>query len=552
MKAILSILTLICISQTLLWSNNSGIDSLLVVLDNTISNSDEYQENKEKHLAYLKESLKQDNISLQRIYKINFQLMQEYKSYQTDSAIAYVTKNLKQGIRYNNSEQIIESKIHYASILSTMGIYLKAHEILASINRSKIPAYMLQEYYNSMKVLYGGFHEYTSGLGFSENYAELTRAYTDSSYALLGKDSEIYKIVYAGTLLTNNKPKEALEILLPFYQSLSQENHLSAIVCFQISSAYEKQNNSTLQKKYLILSAISDIKGAVKENVSMRDLALLLYNEGDINRASRYIKVALDDATFCNAKLRAISISQALPIIDDAFNRQNEQQKKQLIRYFIFISVLSLFLFASLLILYLQKRNISKARRELSVLNANLKKINENLRESNDKHAILNYKLNESNKIKEEYIGQFLKLCSVYIDKISNQRKLVIRRISTNSINDLLNETKLNEAQDSELKEFYANFDSTFLNLFPSFVKEFNKLLRDDEQEDIKPNGPLNTELRIYALIRLGITDSSEIAKFLRYSYQTIYNYRSRIRNKAKGSRDDFDKIVMEIGTLNT
>jgi len=108
--------------------------------------------------------------------------------------------------------------------------------------------------------------------------------------------------------------------------------------------------------------------------------------------------------------------------------------------------------------------------------------------------------------------------------------------------------TSSEQLKEDELQELLEHFDAVFLRLFPSFIDDFNALLRKDEKIIPADRNALNTDLRIFALIRLGIDESSKIAEFLHYSPNSIYAYRARIKNKATGNRDDFERQVKEIG----
>jgi hypothetical protein len=328
---------------------------------------------------------------------------------------------------------------------------------------------------------------------------------------------------------------------------LSPDDPGYAVVAFHRSLAYKQQNDPVLRKKYLTLSAIADTRSAIKDNASITLLANILFEEGDLKRAYNYIRYAMDDANFYNAKLRNVQISEIQPIIDRTYHLRNEHQKQQL-RMFLGLSVL-LFLFSilSLWIIYTQKRKLQKAHGKVQLYNDQLQQLNHDLQDVNYRIKHVNSSLAEANHVKEEYIGLFLSICSTYIDKMEEMRKMVNREITKGRVAELLTYTKSGSFIDNELKEFYNNFDNTFLHLYPNFVKEFNNLLQPQERIELKPGEMLNTELRIFALIRLGIPDSSKIAGLLRYSVNTIYNYRAKIKSKSMVQRDDFEKLIMEI-----
>jgi predicted ester cyclase/cbb3-type cytochrome oxidase subunit 3 len=259
-----------------------------------------------------------------------------------------------------------------------------------------------------------------------------------------------------------------------------------------------------------------------------------MLNEGDINRSNSYIKKSMDDANFYNARLRNVQISKLLPIIDTAFQKDREQYQKKLQLTIVVIILLSLFLAGIIFYLFRQMKKLAAARREVLQTNNELKKINN--------------RLTETNHIKEAYIGRFLNQCSEYIEKLEAYRKSLNKKAAAHKLEELYEMLKSSQIIENELKAFYQNFDHTFLNLFPDFVERFNELLADEDKVVPKQEESLTVELRIFALIRLGITDSAKIADFLRYSITTIYNYRSKFRKKSIVPNGKFEEKIMKIG----
>lgn len=301
--------------------------------------------------------------------------------------------------------------------------------------------------------------------------------------------------------------------------------------------------NTELQAKYLIWAVMSDVKDAIKENRALLDLAIFLYQHNDVERAFRYIQHALNDANYYNTRFRYYEISKVLPIITDAYQKQNDRQSKRLKVTLIIISILFLALLALLLYLNRQMRALHQARE-------GMKATNENLEEMNRKLNKLNQELSEANLIKEEYIGHFLDLCSEYIGNLEDYKKTVNNKIAAKRYDELLRSTAASGKKD-EIKDLYINFDKAFLNIYPGFVSSLNELLQEDYRYEIKKGELLNTELRVFALIRLGITDSAKIAAFLRCSVQTVYNYRSKIKRYCLVETDDIEEHIKEIGKLN-
>lgn len=297
----------------------------------------------------------------------------------------------------------------------------------------------------------------------------------------------------------------------------------------------------------LAASAIADIRSAVKDHASLWMLAQALFNRGELERAYRYMDFSWSETEFYNARLRAWQSVEDLSLIESTYQVMLKQRNFKLLLYMIGVSVLSLLLLLALFYIWRQMKRLAMARRDLLEANNRLKELNEELKQTNASLQSTNMKLTEANAIKEGYIARFIKLCSTYVDRLDAYRRMVNKKITSNQVGELLKISRSDSVREEALEELYANFDSVFLHIFPDFVKKFNELLRPEEQIVLKNSSQLNTELRIFALIRLGITDSSQIAEFLHYSVNTIYNYRAKVKNKAQVSREDFEELVMRI-----
>ena len=236
----------------------------------------------------------------------------------------------------------------------------------------------------------------------------------------------------------------------------------------------------------------------------------------------------------CNARSRTIEVAEIFPVIDKAYRLRSERKQRTITLLLASVSLLALCLVAAIIYVYRQMKKLAVARQALADANRQLQTINNTLK--------------ETNLIKEEYIAQYINRCSAYIDKLDHYRRRLTKLASTSKLEELFRAIKSDEFIEAERKEFYNEFDHTFLSLFPHFVTDFNKLLNEKDRITPKPGDLLNTELRIFALIRLGITDSTRIAEFLQYSLTTIYNYRSKVRNKAVGDKNEFEAAVMRIG----
>ena len=544
MKKLLFIMGYFILSMPLFANND--IDSLLKVLDSSVDNYQVFSNQKEEQLNKLKELLRYTNNDDQR-YKICGQLYDDYKSYKSDSALTYAQKKLQIAEKMNNRWNLTDAKLNLASIMGTSGMYKESMDILETINIQDNPD-LKAYYFHVYRTVYGFMADYTVSTREKERYNKLVSNFRDSLLVVNPPNSETHIMVKTDQLIANKKSDEAIKILLSYYPTIKNDKHTRAIIAFCISVTYQKQQNRENEKKWLIISAINDIQSATKDYISLRSLAFLLYKEGDIDRAYKYIKRSLEDALFCNARLRTYEISQMLPIIDQAYQHQSQARQRQLIISLISISLLSVFLLIAVLSVYRQMRKLSVARKDLSQANKLLNDLNKELSETNKLLKHSNETLSEANLIKEEYIGRYMDQCSAYIDKLDDYRRLLNKTATAGKIDDLIQTIKSKQFIEDELKEFYTNFDSTFLQLFPTFVEEFSALLVDNEEIQLKSGELLNTELRIFALIRLGISDSVKISHFLRYSLSTIYNYRTKLRNKSAVPRDEFESYVMKIG----
>lgn len=521
-------------------------DALLSEIDQTIENNSFYTQKKEREISQLKSLLKNTHTPISE-YEVTQKLYNRYNSYQSDSALVYARKNLKIAEKLNETEKLNQAKLNLITIMGTLGMYKEGIDALNSLKTVSI-ANLKGSLFSVSRMIYGQMADNASSKQEKEKYQLLSKKYRDSCVNFYPVNSISYIIAKADWYLDNKKQDEALDLLLPLFPKIHQNDPNRAIIAYVISQAYKQKKNRDKEKKWLGISALSDLQLSKKEYISLRSLAFLLYEDGDIDRAYTYIKRSMDDAVLCNARLRTYEISKMLPIISESYQQQNETNRFQLIIFLISASFLVLILLALLLLFFKQMKKLAAAKKELSLANDKLSELNSELNIFNEKLNLSNNTLSEANFLKEIYIGRYMDQSSDYLGKLDEyQRKLNVLA-TTGKINDLVNTVKSKEYIENELKEFYTNFDKTFLQLFPDFINAFNALLLPSEAILPKEGEQLNTELRIFALIRLGIKDSAKIAVFLRYSISTIYNYRSQLKNKSAGPRDEFEERVMQIG----
>lgn len=547
MKKVILIFVTIVLSGLLYAKDNKSTDALLREIDGIIKNHQTYGSEKEARIANLKKLLAEATSDEQR-YGFCGRLFDEYRAYNLDSSFVYAQRKEELAHRMDKLDYLDDAAMNMAEVMGTTGMYKEALELLGQIDKKTLPDYLCGYYYHLYRTIYGLMGDYAVTEKAKKEYYRMTDLYRDSLLQVNASDSLGHVLVMADKCIVHAQYDEAIRMLMEYYNKPSLDDHSEAMLTYTLSEGYRLKGDKQGQKHYLALSAIADLKSAVKEYVSLRKLASLVYDEGDIDRAYNYLKCSLEDATLCNARLRTLEISQVFPIIDQAYQLKTKRQQQEMKVSLICISLLSVFLLVAIFFVYKQMKKVAAARREVVATNTLLQELNEELHDSNSQLKEMNHTLSEANYIKEEYIGRYMDQCSTYLDKMDLYRRSLNKIAAAGRVEELYKAIKSSQFLDEELKEFYANFDMTFLQLFPNFVEEFNALLTEPMQP--KPGELLNTELRIFALIRLGITDSTKIAQFLRYSVTTIYNYRTRVRNKALGERDEFETNVMQIGKV--
>lgn len=527
--------------------DSNRVDSLLLKLDQSIKKRPIYMEQKELRLAKLRKQLLQ-LISEEEHFAILGALLDEYRSFNTDSAF-YVAEEREQiAMRLGNREYIDNARMNKADVLGMTGMYKEAMDLMRNIHAERLSKKLRPYYYHIYRTIYGLMADYAVTKYERKLYTELTDKYRDS-LLLVNKDNLlIHTLIQSDQYNVRNEYDKAICLLTDYLAQQKEYEHDVAICAYTLSESYRLKGDKEKEKEFLIVSAIADMTTAVREYISLRKLAILLYQEGDIERAYSYVKICMEDAAACNARLRKLEILEIFPIINDAYQQKTEKQQEQMKWTLASISMLSFFLLLAIFYVYKQMKRLAVARKEVIDTNKRLKELNEELHLSMHKLKEANHSIAENSYLKEEYIGRYMDQCSVYLEKMDNYRRSLGKIAATGNVEELYKNIKSSKFIEGELKEFYANFDNTFLQMFPTFVEDFNALLTNDEQISLKTGERMNTELRIFALIRLGISDSVKIAQFLRYSVTTIYNYRTKVRNKAAGDRNLLEQEVMKIG----
>lgn len=529
MKHRIAALFFLFVVPTLLFASRTdtlSLASLTDSLDAAIKVYDDYVAFREERIASLRQQLQQADTASMEYFRLTGAVYEEYKSYNCDSALHYLHANLAWATCRGLADAVAETRLEQAYLMASAGLYREASEALQAVDRATLPERLLHRWYDTHRHLYNELVTFTQEPGYLRHYREQAALYDDSLMALLPLTAPLYLERSEMRASEAGNYSEALAINDARLASATPNTPRYALVTYERSVHYNKLGNREERKRCLMLSALTDLRLAITDHASLWNLAEILYEEGDIERAYRYIRFSWDEINRYNARSRSLQLAGILSLIDRTYQVMAERQNDSLRLYIWLISALTLLLIAAVAYIYRQMKRLSAVR-------TGLEHINE--------------QLHISNHIKEEYIGRFMNLCSIYIKRLDSYRRMVNKKISAGQTEELLKLVRSQDVLDSGLKELYEHFDTAFLHLFPDFIEQFNALLQPEERIYPRKGELLNTELRIFALIRLGIDDSSQIAEFLRYSVNTIYNYRARVKNKACVSRDEFEERLMQI-----
>ncbi|MBQ3630468.1 MAG: transcriptional regulator [Prevotella sp.] len=535
-------------------AGHNDLTDIYRTIDEAIAHSADYVADYEQKTAELRTTLQRTADKEQQLY-LTQQLFERYRAYNNDSALHYINQAIKLASQTGRAAVAARCQALMAFQCSTVGMYTEALTILDKTNRRQLDTLGLTDYYNARMHVYGELCYYTRLDSLHRHYRKLADSYRDSVLMVASPQSETYLLQKEAQLMDQRRLKEALKVNDQRLAAADSGSHQYAIVAYYRHIICNQMGDERLTRYWLGQSALCDIRGAVMDQASLIILAQLLNDDGDLARSYNYIRFTWDCNNRFNTRMRSWQIAPILNVIESGYQQKMHNGAVRMRWALAAISVLALLVLASLISTWREKKQLSRAQaqmkrlnEELSTVNAQLSTANTQLSAANAQLSTLNSQLTESNHVKEEYIGRFMSLCAQYITKLDNYRKMVLRRMKQKELDELFRIVKSTELKDHELEELYENFDSVFLHLFPNFVADFNALLTPEAQIQPKEEHRLTTDLRIFALIRLGIEDSSKIAEFLHYSVNTIYNYRARIKNGAADSRDDFERRVKQLG----
>lgn len=532
------------------------------MLDSLMMKKEDFQKAKLSRISYFHNQAR-NAVTGHDKYIANAQLFEEYSTFNADSALKYINLNIDLADKSGNPEWKIQTRIDKSNLLAGTGLLKEAEDIMKGINTSEIPAELLPSYYGQMIFLYSHLGNYTGG--DKNEYYVKERAYKDSIMSVIPVDHKDY-LWYKGwdILGTDKRDPSLIPALLDKVKDSQLNSRDDAKNFYILSKLYDWSGDKENYKKYMVLSAICDVKTANAEIASLEELAKIMFDDGngDIDRAYSYIKYSLNKALGFPNRVRAFGIAGTQDRINQAYQERAKIQERRIRIFLVLVCILALLSIFTVVVIIIQNRklkrqrenldnankelnthlhNLSETQQQLAEVNSRLKELNTDLQKKNEE-------LNEANYVKEEYIGYIFTICSNYIGKLEEFRKKIHVKAVTRKYKDIETATESQDIVKKELKDFYKSFDTVFLHIYPNFISDFNALLQSDKQIVPKEEELLNTELRIYALVRLGITDSVKIAEFLHCSPQTVYNNRFRVRNKAIIPKEDFAETVRTLG----
>lgn len=507
-----------------------SVRAILDELDAAIARKHEFHARKDARIADLRRRLALAADSLQQ-YALCKELSDEYQHYQADSAVYYLNRRAALLPLEGHPELADEVAINRAAVLGVMGLYADALHLLQRVDAARLDNDLRMTYYHACRTCYGWLADYTIEHRVKCRYLQQTDLYRDS-IALNATRQLDRDIVRAEKAALGGHPDEAISLLERLYRETDDLKILSYLD-YTLYEAYVAKADTARQVYYLARTALHDMERSVREYASLHKLARLLYEQGDLDRAYAYLNCSMEDAVACHARLRSLEVTEIYPIIDRAYREKVDHERAVVTGLLIGISLLALLLVGAVVYLYRWMKKLAAMRRDLYQANRSL-------------HAA-NLSLEQTGRIKEVYIARYLDRCVVYLDKLEQYRRSLEKLAMASKTDALFKAIRSDQFLRDERKAFYRDFDKSFLDLFPHFVERFNNLLQEDGRITPKAGELLNTELRIFALIRLGVTDTNSIAHFLGYSLATVYNYRSKMRNKAVGDKDRFEQEVMGI-----
>lgn len=490
-----------------------------------------YARIKELQRAVGKFTLSRDDRQLYRYY---LELFDEYRSFKYDSAYYYIEAAKAKATALGDSQMLSKAKIREGFVLLSSGLFKEALDTLNSVDVGKLENQNKFEYYSIKARAFYDLADYNKDQRYNIGYVQHGNLYLERALALVDPKTNEYWATESLKRMKQQDWKGAEFAFSYWINNFDLPSEYYGIATSSLGYIYSERGFTKKAIEYLALAAIADAENATKETVALRNLANELYKMGYLEKANLYVSLAMDDATFYNARHRKIEISTILPIIEKAQLNKIKGQNDTLEKIVILLTVLAVIIIVFLVIIFIQLKHKNTARKEMA--------------DSYVKLQEMNTSLSEANAIKQEYIAYFIKATSDFVHKLDSFQKSTIQKVISKKTEDLLATLKKYDVK-QEREHLFHQFDEIFLKLFPTFVQDFNALFPPDNRSSIKKGELLNTEMRLFALYRLGIQDANQIAEFLELSVATVYTYKTRIKSKSD-FKDSFEEKIMNIKTI--
>lgn len=516
---------------------SSGADQLFGELKQELSKKNSYDHKKEGRIQGLKRALYNTQLyNLDAQFNIINKLYDEYKSYQYDSAYVYATRLQQLSLTMHDKPKQDISKIQLGFILLSSGMFKETFDSMHGIDTRNLSDSIKVEYYSILTRAYYDLANYDNDRYYAVNYKAQGNKYIDSAITLskAGSYDNLYLIGFKK--FRNGNYEAAIADFNRMLAAGKLTVHQHAIVTSTLSNVYLNTPKKSKCIELLIDATISDIRSSTKETVALFWLAELLYKQGDIKNAYVALQSALADADFYGARQRKVQIGNLLPIVAAEKLAFIEREERRFIIFLSLITVLAVLVIAILIILFKQLKKLKAKEKIIDDKNIQLEKVNE--------------RLLEGTKIKEDYIGYFFNVISGYILQLEKIKRSVDTKLAIKKYDDIqIMADKINIKKERDT--LFYTFDHVFIKIFPNFIEEFNSLFNKEDQIWPKEHEVLTTDLRIFALMRMGITDTETVANILEYSEKTIYVYKMRIKAKALIHGDQFDQRIMAIKAVD-
>jgi predicted PurR-regulated permease PerM len=521
--------------------SQKSINDLLEELKQVRQDAPKYDKQKQTTIDSLNSILARAN-NASTYFNTCLQLYEEYKSFKYDSSYSYAKKLQSAAYQLGDPFKIQQAKLKLGFSLLSAGLFKEASDSLDRISASVMPDSLKKEYYLIMGRLYYDLADFDNDSYHTPGYVQSGNQFLDSALQLSGADSFNHAYFTGLKDIRSGNKDKALTNYKRLMSKPGLSNHEIALTASTLSDIYIQNQDNDRAIELLIQAAIADIKSSTKETAAAFNLATLLYKKGDVKNASSCIELAIADATFYGARQRKVRVSDILPLIESEKLGLVEKQKRTLIIYAIIVTLLLIGVVVLIVIVLRQVKKLETAKKLITEAHIRDQEINHRLSEVNNS-------LSEANKIKEEYIGYFFNVNSEFFDKIERFKKSLEQKVNDRKLDEikfLVNNINLRVEKEYLLQ----NFDRVFLKLFPNFVAEFNALFTPENAIELKEGELLNTDLRIFALIRMGIHDNEKIARILQYSVHTINTYKTKIKNRSFVSNEEFEKKILQIKAI--